>query len=210
MNKFSAENYEKCVPDEDATRIEINWTTLEAKLVYNHTAFKNATCCYSEILRSGQGRTADDEFRYVLNRTIQFQKMKIHSDCRLTSCKKFDKTIVLPPTVEFIFVKCESGRQTVYKNTHTIIRDKPEVRRRLIEFKKKPKMHRPLSVLMLSIDSVSRLNFMRSMPLTHKTLIDNNWFELQGYNKVKNEGIFLEYVSQLFDKLIYTRSHTHT
>lgn len=38
---------------------------------------------------------------------------------------------------------------------------------------------------MLSIDSVSRLNFIRSMPQTYKSLHDNEWFELQGYNKVR-------------------------
>lgn len=63
--KYFIENYEKCVPGEDATRIEMNWNTSEAKLVYNDSAFVNTMCCCSEIIRSGQGRNADTEFRYV-------------------------------------------------------------------------------------------------------------------------------------------------
>lgn len=59
------ESYEKCVLGEDATRIEMNWNTLEATLVYNDSAFINTKCCYSEILRAGSGKTADEDFLYV-------------------------------------------------------------------------------------------------------------------------------------------------
>lgn len=103
---------------------------------------------------------------------------------RLTSCIKFNETILLPPTVEFIFVKCVALSKTVYKNTHAIIRDRPAIRQRLTEFKERSKNQRPLSVLMLSIDSVSRLNLIRAMPKTAQHFYDSGWFELQGYNKV--------------------------
>lgn len=43
---------------------------------------------------------------------------------------------------------------------------------------------RPLSVLMLGIDSVSRLNLIRAMPHTAQHLFDTGWMELKGYNKV--------------------------
>lgn len=102
----------------------------------------------------------------------------------MSSCTKFNETIKLPPTVEFIFVKCVSIGKTVYKNTHAIIRDRPNIRKRLTEFKEKFNDKRPLSVLMLSIDSVSRLNLIRAMPKTAQHLYDSGWFELQGYNKV--------------------------
>lgn len=74
--------------------------------------------------------------------------------------------------------------KTVYKNTHAIIRDRPDIRERLNDLKEKNKTQRPLSVLMLSIDSVSRLNLIRAMPKTAQHLYDTGWFELQGYNKV--------------------------
>lgn len=72
----------------------------------------------------------------------------------------------------------------MYKNTHAIIRDRPNVRKRLTEYKEKLNDKRALSVLMLSIDSVSRLNLIRAMPKTAQHLYDSGWFELQGYNKV--------------------------
>lgn len=77
----------------------------------------------------------------------------------------------------------------MYKNTHAIIREKANVRKRLNDYKnqkdEKEKMIRPLSVLMLSIDSISRLNLIRAMPKTAQHLYDTGWFELQGYNKVR-------------------------
>lgn len=72
----------------------------------------------------------------------------------------------------------------MYKNTHAIIRDRPTIRKRLDEHKEKLNGKRALSVLMLSIDSVSRLNLIRAMPKTAQHLYDSGWFELQGYNKV--------------------------
>lgn len=43
---------------------------------------------------------------------------------------------------------------------------------------------RKLSVLMMGIDSVSRLNFQRTMPLTKEHLDKQGWLELRGYNKM--------------------------
>lgn len=81
-------------------------------------------------------------------------------------------------------MKCESVGKTIYKNTHAIVRDRPAIRQRLNEFKERSRNQRPMSVLMLSIDSVSRLNLIRAMPKTAQHLYDTGWFELQGYNKV--------------------------
>lgn len=63
------------------------------------------------------------------------------------------------------------------------MRERPDIRKRL-KNSKESDITRPLSVLMLSIDSVSRLNLIRTMPNTAGYLKENQWFELQGYNKV--------------------------
>lgn len=102
--------------------------------------------------------------------------------CRLSSCIEFAQTVKLPAHIEFIFVKCKLLGKVIYKNTHAIIREKPHLRQRLDALKAKP--DRALSVLMLSIDSISRLNLIRAMPKTAQHLYDTGWFELQGYNKV--------------------------
>lgn len=53
------------MPRDDATYIEMDWNTYDAKLVYNDTAFVNTKCCYSEILRDGSGESADEKFKYA-------------------------------------------------------------------------------------------------------------------------------------------------
>ncbi|CAD1469913.1 unnamed protein product, partial [Heterotrigona itama] len=45
-------------------------------------------------------------------------------------------------------------------------------------------LSRKLSVLLLGIDSVSRLNFMRSAPLTDRYLHETGWIRFDGYNKM--------------------------
>lgn len=104
---------------------------------------------------------------------------------RLTDCIEVQENFQLPPTVEFILVSCKSHEEIIYNNTHAIVREKPEVRRRINEAKTNNRQARPLSVLMLGIDSISRLNLIRAMPETSRHLTENGWFELQGYNKVR-------------------------
>ncbi|KAI5720587.1 hypothetical protein M8J77_009129 [Diaphorina citri] len=41
-----------------------------------------------------------------------------------------------------------------------------------------------LSLLIIGIDSISRLNMIRSLPKTRKFLQETGWFELEGFNKV--------------------------
>lgn len=104
---------------------------------------------------------------------------------RLTDCVTFGKTIDLPSHIEYILVKCKSSNgKAVYNNAHAIVRERPEVRKKLDEAAQANNRTRPLSVLMLSIDSISRLNLIRAMPRTAQHLYNNGWFELQGYNKV--------------------------
>lgn len=122
-------------------------------------------CCYQEIRRSGIDHDADRKFT-------------------LGTCVPIKKNIAkLDATQEFILVRCKSRDSAIYTNTHAIMRQRPDIRKRLDTFAAKHEQ-RPLSVLMLSIDSISRLNLLRAMPKTAQHLYDNGWFELQGYNKV--------------------------
>lgn len=105
---------------------------------------------------------------------------------RLTDRVSFNETFELPPPNDYILVKCEAENGTsLYTNAHAIIRERANIKKRLKKgakkYKEKP---RPLSVLLLAIDSISKLNLLRTMPNTAKHLQENDWFELEGYNKV--------------------------
>lgn len=96
--------------------------------------------------------------------------------------------MALPEHIEFIIVHCKSLKpnnkeHVIYANAHAVIQ-KYKTRKKIENYKRIFDKQRPLSVLMVGIDSISRLNLIRAMPLTHKYLNDTGWFELKGYNKV--------------------------
>ena len=122
---------------------------------------------YQEIIRQ-QGNT-DNSFKY--NPPVDFT----------------DDVIV---EKEFIRVACYAKRGGVfYVNFHAFILPKQSVESRCRSAKAKhphlTQKHGWLNVLTLGVESVSRLNFMRQMPMTRDFLLRNlSAFELKGFNKV--------------------------
>jgi hypothetical protein len=76
--------------------------------------------------------------------------------------------------------------QVVYKNYHAFVPLKPEVEKLCQNTRKNiiSKNKERLSVLVLGMDAVSRLNFHRQMPKTESLLESMHAIELFGYNKV--------------------------
>lgn len=107
-----------------------------------------------------------------------------------------DKT-TLDPTIDNILVRCRSGNRQVYINGYPLMPERKEIRQRLDNWKNYDaqlgKKEKPPSVLMLGIDSISRVNLVRAMPKTAKYLYDNEWFEMSGFNKVtkSNIGVYI-------------------
>ncbi|XP_030370920.1 uncharacterized protein LOC115621412 isoform X2 [Scaptodrosophila lebanonensis] len=123
-----------------------------------HMNDESIGCCYSPIERAGSGRKAD--FNY-----------------NLLPCSNFHQDFVVPQHVKAIITKCHKInttrvlQQDAFAFVHQPRNNKPEK-------SKKP------SVLLWGIDSLSRINFQRTMPLTYKYLREQLWFELQGYSKI--------------------------
>jgi hypothetical protein len=106
----------------------------------------------------------------------------------LSENQYFNNSLELPKEIEFILVRCNlSNSKQVYANGHAVIRRNPETQRILDKAKSQNHPEKPLNVLIFGIDSMSRLNFIRSMPKTYKHVEKTGWFSLQGYNKVSYE-----------------------
>jgi hypothetical protein len=88
----------------------------------------------------------------------------------------------------------------VYFNAHAIVRRQYQMVSIFENFKALYPDQRPLSVLMLGIDSISRLNLIRAMPHTAQHLFDTGWMELKGYNKVKKFVIFKFQTQDFFSR----------
>lgn len=85
---------------------------------------------------------------------------------------------------EFIKVQCSRNNKTIYQDYHAFLPRKPDVEAKIKKAKRSDPGTPPLSLLIVGIDSVSRLNFHRMMPKTVKALRDLGAVEMLGYNKV--------------------------
>ncbi|XP_015114956.1 uncharacterized protein LOC107039709 [Diachasma alloeum] len=136
---------------------------------YNATELPN--CCWREFHRK---QNDDDQ--------ITMEK----------SCHHFQTSTRI--SAEFIRVECWRDGTGIYRDYHFFVLHKPEVEVRCkISSKQKHKKYflptkpvttNKLSILVLGLDSISRLNFHRMMPKTVKTLEALSAIEMLGYNKV--------------------------
>lgn len=104
-------------------------------------------------------------------------------------CILFHQDFVVPRHINYIIVQCSrNGSQIVLQqDAFTFIQvsptdnnTKPEKPEKTTDISAK----RKISLLLIGIDSLSRINLRRTMPRTVDYLKSNNWFELKGYNKV--------------------------
>lgn len=81
-------------------------------------------------------------------------------------------------------VRCKDvkTRKIVYTNTHSVILITNQTQEKLDGIRMNAS--RVLSVLFVGIDSISRLNLIRTMPQTYRYLKENDWIEYKGYNKM--------------------------
>ncbi|KAG7198833.1 hypothetical protein KM043_001802 [Ampulex compressa] len=139
--------------------------------------YPDLACCCSPVVRPKVEKPVKESF---------------DSSIAVKPCEEFKAELLLPAEVEVAMVSCKTrakaGRRParpVYENVHAIVN--VERFRQRAERKPGPAettLSRKLSVLVLGIDSVSRLNFKRTMPKTDRYLSETGWVEMRGYNKM--------------------------
>ncbi|XP_034175666.1 uncharacterized protein LOC117602147 isoform X2 [Osmia lignaria lignaria] len=147
-------------------------------------------CCWAPIFRP-ENKSAKEKAN---------KRTNLDSSIVVKRCEKFDVETRLPDDAQAAMVSCtakpkkggaKATDKPIYENVHPIlsvekVRDRLGQRNanRSIDTNRDPLLSRKLSVLLLGIDSVSRLNFMRSAPNTDKYLQETGWIRLNGYNKM--------------------------
>ncbi|KAJ3643502.1 hypothetical protein Zmor_026209 [Zophobas morio] len=128
----------------------------------------NFTCCYSYVTRNG----SEDEPDVGIE---------------ISSCEPFNNDVLL--THDIVKVRCikKTGKTSkmVYENVHNPIILKESVKDKM----ETTKSSTPLSVLIVVIDSMSRLNFIRSMKQTYTYLRQNKFVEMKGYTKINDNTL---------------------
>ncbi|BES97765.1 catalytic activity [Nesidiocoris tenuis] len=133
------------------------------------------TCCYNLIARKDQSKSAknlsraDDTFGY-------------------SKCIRLDDNVTFSGDEEFVRVKCNARDKNkklynIYTNMHAFVGIKPKVKEKMQSASNGTSAEK-MSVMIIGIDSISRLNLIRTMPLTFRHLQRNGWFTLKGYNKI--------------------------
>ncbi|KAL5277847.1 hypothetical protein ACFFRR_002840 [Megaselia abdita] len=169
MKYFTPQNYAQCIKKPRLAEVKFNKSSGKYVLIINkplRKAYgKDLECCYHKIYRPPYDEDADIRVS-------------------IGSCWNVTNSVEIAETTENIIVRCKNKKLVdVYLDGFATMPEKDEVRKRLERWKKEDK---PIKVMMLGIDSVSRLNLIRAMPHTRQFLERNGWFELNGYNKIED------------------------
>ncbi|UYV74235.1 hypothetical protein LAZ67_11002565, partial [Cordylochernes scorpioides] len=125
-----------------------------------HKTEDNITCCYRSIRRPLEG----SDYQYELE----------------DGCHFFPNRVYIQD--EFVKLECrrKDEKEPFYTNYHSFIHEKKEVENRTL-----PSDSKKYCILILGVDSVSRLNFHRQFPRTMELLNEElEGVEMLGYNKV--------------------------
>ncbi|XP_020280908.1 uncharacterized protein LOC109853331 isoform X2 [Pseudomyrmex gracilis] len=145
--------------------IESNNTALFVNpLVWNefHNGSESISCCWRPFWRK---KDSDNAVTYS------------------TQCHPFQESCVVND--EFVKVECSRNGEVIYKDYYVFLPRKSSVEKRCKQAASTD-MHANdrLSILVMGLDSVSRMNFYRMMPKTVKALQSLGAVEMLGYTKV--------------------------
>ncbi|KAG8287670.1 hypothetical protein J6590_031784 [Homalodisca vitripennis] len=162
-----------CVEQYGPALVESNLTSLYVNLpalaYYNVSDTSQLRCCYLPFWRVEVAESVSGEYPSNVDTRVKFAK----------KCTVFNDTTVVKH--EFVKVKCSLNNKSIYLDYHSFT----PVKRSIKEKVKFEEEENAVSVLMLGIDAVSRLNFHRQMPQTLNFLEKNlSAVEMLGYNKV--------------------------
>ncbi|KAF5298405.1 hypothetical protein FQR65_LT01183 [Abscondita terminalis] len=140
--------------DSNLTGIYLLNTSLAAYKIKNIAGLK---CCYTIFKRVDSKPNQGDN-------QVSFGK-----------CIQFNNSVLID--AEFVQVTCSYSNKTIYKDFFSFVPMKPK-------FLNLTTISQKLNVLIVGIDSVSRINFHRQMPLTAQLMREFGAIEFLGYNKV--------------------------
>lgn len=106
---------------------------------------------------------------------------------RKSKCAEFNSSTKLLDSEEFIVTKCiiknRKYSKEMYEDAHSNVQVVDELSQRS-KVLSQNLTNNPWNILIVGIDTLSRINLARAMPKTTKFLIKNSWMDFQGYNKV--------------------------
>ncbi|XP_033206967.2 uncharacterized protein LOC117166779 isoform X2 [Bombus vancouverensis nearcticus] len=182
--------FEKCANEPPFTGLSVRENGTVVLFVNPATAARHPglRCCWSPVYRAEKQPKKPTKDNNVDTSIV------------VKRCENFEKETTTPDDAQAVMVSCTvdskidgGGGQRgkpIYENVHAIPNpEKVRDRTRRNDSQQSTTfgtvaLSRKLSVLVLGIDSVSRLNFIRSMPITERYLLETGWIRFDGYNKM--------------------------
>lgn len=148
---------------------------------------KNVFCCWSPIIRPIP-KKSNPQKNFDSSITVQ-------------NCVDFNISVILPKEIDTLMVSCKDKKEitkvkgkrknskypmTIYQNVHSVINVNKVAERfnNSDDVNSTTSRERKLSVLLLGIDNVSRLNLERNLPKTTNYLDEKGWLIMKGYDKM--------------------------
>ncbi|KAH8410269.1 hypothetical protein KR009_010271 [Drosophila setifemur] len=125
-------------------------------------------------------QSTEQPFACYYQKIIYGRKADLYD--RLGNKTRFMQDFLVPLDVEGMLVECHTG------DTKKILQEDAFV---FVQHKKKPRRSdviRKPSIIMYGIDTVSRTNLRRTMPMVFEFLNSPGWYEMMGYNKVADNS----------------------
>lgn len=133
---------------------------------------KDMQCCYSLISRND----------LPSNKSYNSRADDVYS---IGKCENFKTNVTFSGTEQFIKVKCDPKKNKKntkgYTGFHAFVRKTKTAKKKIDANDNDGKR---VSVMIIGIDSISRLNLIRTMPRTVDYLDKNGWINFKGYNKI--------------------------
>ncbi|EDW68703.2 uncharacterized protein [Drosophila virilis] len=177
---FKRIEYTECSTLQPLTRAEYNASTEFYQLHINQSAFQQ----YLQIdLDFAAHSSSSPSCCYMPVERVTEQEVDLGENCI-----SFESGVQLRNTTLGFLVQCYANGKRIYTNGHATVPERGHVRRRLAEWAIERGEAVP-SVLLVAMDTISRQQLMRAMPLTRQYLQNTGWFELAGYNKVEDNTL---------------------
>lgn len=143
--------------------LAINQTLLP---LYGAVGNETATCCMRIVIRTNEDTAT------------------------LGKCYNFNNAIKISLKIQHLYVNCSLNSRLIYENIHTVIVNSNKFKLRGNRTRISEK--NSYNVLILGLNSISRLNFKRGLEKSFNEYINGRqeWFEMKGYNRVSCGNIF--------------------
>ncbi|XP_078045992.1 uncharacterized protein LOC144474710 [Augochlora pura] len=196
---FKKEKFENCSTEIPFTGVSRDENGTVILYVDSASLQPGTECCWSAVLRATNPKPAGNDSltrpprrappHHHTTSKPKPRKEKVDSSIVVKDCESFDERTALPEGIEAAMVTCtqKSSGKMIYRNVHAVIgleKVHDRFQRNETAVTTVEPLSRKLSILMMGIDSVSRLNFLRSAPNTEKFLRETGFVRMDGYNKM--------------------------